>query len=125
MSTGVDVNLGRKKLDWARNHMPIHARLRQIYGEKKPFQGLTIAVCSHLEAKTGVLIETLAAAGAHVVFTGSEPMSTQDDVVAALNEQPNITGYAKRGVSECTPSGPSWPSTSSGCASKPQRASTA
>jgi adenosylhomocysteinase len=96
----VNVELGRKKLDWARNHMPIHARLRELYGDKKPFQGLTVAVCSHLEAKTGVLIETLAAAGARVVFTGSEPMSTQDDVVAALNEQPNITGYAKRGVSD-------------------------
>ncbi len=99
-TNGSDLELGRKKLDWARNHMPIHARLRELYGEKKPFQGLTVAVCSHLEAKTGVLIETLAAAGAHVVFTGSEPMSTQDDVVAALNEQPNITGYAKRGVSD-------------------------
>ncbi len=96
----VNVELGRKKLDWARNHMPIHARLRELYGDKKPFQGLTVAVCSHLEAKTGVLIETLAAAGAQVVFTGSEPMSTQDDVVAALNERPNITGYAKRGVSD-------------------------
>jgi adenosylhomocysteinase len=100
MSISQDIDLGRKKLDWARNHMPIHARLRELYSDKKPFQGLTVAVCSHLEAKTGVFIETLAAAGAHVVFTGSEPMSTQDDVVAALNEQPNITGHAKRGLGD-------------------------
>ncbi len=98
--TNNNLDLGRKKLDWARNHMPIHARLRELYSDRKPFQGLTVAVCSHLEAKTGVFIETLAAAGASVVFTGSEPMSTQDDVVAALNEQPSITGHAKRGLND-------------------------
>jgi len=96
----VDLELGRRKLEWARNHMPIHARLRELYADEKPLQGMTVAVCSHLEAKTGVLIETLAAAGAKVLFTGSEPMSTQDDVVAALNEQPNITGYTERGLSD-------------------------
>lgn len=95
-----DMDLGRMKLDWAREHMPIHARLRQTYGQSRPFQGLTIAVCSHLEAKTGILIETLAAAGAQVVFTGSEPMSTQDDVVAVLNEQQSVTGHARRGLSD-------------------------
>jgi len=95
-----DVNAGRNKLDWARNHMPIHARLRALYGESQPLSGLTVGVCSHLEAKTGVLIETLAAAGARVVFTGSEPMSTQDDVVAALDEQPGIEAYARHGLGE-------------------------
>jgi len=100
MTDEADLELGRMKLDWARAHMPVHAELRRRYGDVRPFAGLTIAVCSHIEAKTGVLIETLAAAGAEVVFTGSEPMSTQDDVVAALNEQPRITGYARRGVGE-------------------------
>lgn len=95
-----DIELGRKKLDWARSHMPIHARLREQYADAKPFAGLTVAVCSHLEAKTGVLVETLAATGAHVVFTGSEPMSTQDDVVAALDAQPNITAYARHGLDD-------------------------
>lgn len=95
-----NLDLGRKKLDWARQHMPVHARLREIYGSSRPFAGMTVAVCSHLEAKTGVLVETLAEAGAHVVFTGSEPMSTQDDVVAALNEHPNVTGYAEHGLDD-------------------------
>ncbi len=97
---GADVAAGRNKLDWARNHMPIHARLRALYGESQPLAGLTVGVCSHLEAKTGVLIETLAAAGARVLFTGSEPMSTQDDVVAALDEQPGIEAFARHGLSE-------------------------
>ncbi len=95
-----DVATGRNKLDWARNHMPIHARLRALYGESQPLSGLTVGVCSHLEAKTGVLIETLATAGARVLFTGSEPMSTQDDGVAALDEQPGIEAYARHGLDE-------------------------
>lgn len=93
-------DLGRKKLAWARAHMPIHERLRKTYAPRRPFNGLTIAVCSHLEAKTAAFIETLAAAGAQVVFTGSEPMSTQDDVVAALAEQPNVTAHARHGPTD-------------------------
>lgn len=100
MSPSPDIETGRRKLAWARAHMPVHAELRRRYGETRPFAGLTIAVCSHIEAKTGVFVETLAAAGAEVVFTGSEPGSSQDDVVAALNEQGGISGYAERGVSE-------------------------
>jgi len=96
----MDIELGRRKLDWARSHMPIHAELRRRYGASRPFEGLVVAVGSHIEAKTGVFIETLAAAGAEVVFTGSVAATTQDDVVAALNERPGITGYARRGADD-------------------------
>jgi len=92
----VDLESGRRKLAWARAHMPIHAHLREQWAASQPFAGQTVAVCSHLEAKTGVFIETLAALGAQVVFTASEPRSTQDDVVAALLAQPDIQGYARR-----------------------------
>jgi adenosylhomocysteinase len=95
-----DVDAGRDKLDWARQHMPIHTRLRERYRSERPLAGHRVAVCSHLEAKTGVLIETLAAAGAEVLFTGSEPMSTQDDVVTALDEQPGIEAFARHGLDE-------------------------
>lgn len=91
---------GHNKLDWARNHMPVHAELRRRYAQAAPFDGLTVAVCSHIEAKTGVFIETLAAAGARVVFTCSQPSSTQDDVVAALSEAPGITGFARHDLDE-------------------------
>lgn len=91
----VDLESGRRKLAWARVHMPIHAHLREQWAASQPFAGQTVAVCSHLEAKTGVFIETLAALGAQVVFTASEPRSTQDDVVAALLAQPGIHGYAR------------------------------
>ncbi len=100
MDTARNAETGHQKLDWARAHMPVHAALRERFRDQRPFAGLTIAVCSHIEAKTGVFLETLAAAGAEVVFTGSEPGSSQDDVVAALNEQAGVTGYARRGVSE-------------------------
>ncbi|MEJ2343873.1 MAG: adenosylhomocysteinase [Gammaproteobacteria bacterium] len=93
--TAIDIDLGRRKLDWARSHMPVHAQLRARYGDSRPLAGMTVAVASHIEAKTGVFIETLAAAGAEVVFTCSVAATTQDDVVAALNEQPNVTGYAR------------------------------
>jgi adenosylhomocysteinase len=97
-----DLATGRQKLAWARAHMPVHAALRKRLSHQKPLplDGEVVAVCSHIEAKTGVLIETLAAAGARVVFTGSEPGSSQDDVVAALNEQAGIDGYAERGINE-------------------------
>ncbi|MFO8156039.1 MAG: adenosylhomocysteinase, partial [Thiohalospira sp.] len=96
----VDIEQGNQKLAWAREHMPVHAALRERLGRTRPLAGITLAACSHVEAKTGVFLETLAAAGAEVVFTGSEPGSSQDDVVAALNERDGITGYARRGVSE-------------------------
>lgn len=98
--SAADVDSGRRKLDWARAHMPIHARLRERFGQSRPFAGQVVAVCSHVEAKTGVFIESLAAAGAEVVFAGSEPMSSQDDVIAALNEQQGITGHMRHGVSD-------------------------
>ena len=100
--TAADTETGRRKLAWARAHMPIHARLRERFAGERPFAGLTLAICSHVEAKTGVFIETAAAGGAEVAFTGSEPMTSQDDVIAALNEQPGITGYMQRGADAST-----------------------
>lgn len=92
---------GRRKLDWARAHMPVHAWLRRHLGPERPLAGLRIAVCSHLEAKTGVMIETLAALGAEdVVFTASVSATTQDDVVAALSSRDGVTGYARRDCPE-------------------------
>ena len=92
---------GQRKLAWARGHMPVHAWLRRHLGPDRPLAGQRVAVCSHLEAKTGVMIETLAALGADdVVFTASVSATTQDDVVAALSAQGGITGYARRDCPE-------------------------
>ena len=87
-------------LAWTRDYTPILRSLAAEYGDSRPLDGYTIAVASHLEAKTGVLIETLREAGAHVLVTGSEPYSTKADVVRALDEQDGIELFVEHGMSE-------------------------
>jgi adenosylhomocysteinase len=75
---------GLEKIKWVQEHMPVLKELQRNFGESKPFKGLNIAVCIHLEAKTAFMALVLKEAGAKVVITGSNPLSTQDDVAAAL-----------------------------------------
>ncbi len=89
---------GYNKLEWVKNHMPVLNKLRQEFEHSRPLQGKTIACCLHLEAKTGYLLQTLQAAGARVVACASNPLSTQDDVVAALVDS-GITVFAVYGES--------------------------
>jgi len=83
---------------WARQYMPVLAEIRRTFQEEQPLSGLTVGMALHVEAKTAVLAETLAAAGAEVHITGCNPLSTQDDVAEALNRVDGVTCYAKRGV---------------------------
>lgn len=89
------ISSGRTRIEWARSHMPILERIRARFAMERPFAGLTIGICLHIEAKTGVWIETLAAGGAKVRITGS-PGSTQDDVAAALNAMPGVAAFGAR-----------------------------
>jgi adenosylhomocysteinase len=91
---------GRRKMDWARQHMPILARLREQFTEEQPLAGERIGMAMHVEAKTAVLAELLAAGGAEVAITGCNPLSTHDDVSLALDAIDGITSYATRGVDE-------------------------
>lgn len=75
---------GRLKIDWASRHMPVLNEIRDRLAAERPFSGLRIAICLHLEAKTAYLAETIAAGGGEVAIAGSNPLSTQDDVAAAL-----------------------------------------
>ncbi len=75
---------GRMKIDWVKHHMPLLNGLEKEFSSGKPFKGLKIALSVHLEAKTAYLCEVLAAGGAEMYVTGSNPLSTQDDVAAAL-----------------------------------------
>ncbi|ABO50580.1 adenosylhomocysteinase [Desulforamulus reducens MI-1] len=82
-----DINLapaGRLKIDWVRQHMPVLNEIRAQFEKEQPFKGYRVAVCIHLEAKTAYLAEVLRAGGAEVSIAGSNPLSTQDDVAAAL-----------------------------------------
>lgn len=89
------VKSGNDRIEWARAHMPILASIRQRFLTEKPFDGFKIGICLHVEAKTGVWLDALTAGGAEIVITGS-PGTTQDDVAAALNENPLINVLGKK-----------------------------
>ncbi len=91
---------GRRKMDWALQHMPILESLREEFIAEQPLDGEVIAMAMHVEAKTANLVELLADGGAEVAITGCNPLSTHDDVSAALNEHDSITSYAVRGVGD-------------------------
>ncbi|MFB6201524.1 MAG: adenosylhomocysteinase, partial [Halorhabdus sp.] len=91
---------GRRKIDWAREHMPILASLREEFETEQPLAGETVGMAMHVEATTAVLAETIAAGGAEVAITGCNPLSTHDDVSVALDDHKAITSYAERGVDD-------------------------
>ncbi|MDI3483935.1 MAG: adenosylhomocysteinase [Methanobacteriaceae archaeon] len=74
---------GEEKIEWVQRHMPVLEHIKREFEEKKPFKGITIASCLHLEPKTINLGLTLMAGGAEVAMTGCNPLSTQDDAAAA------------------------------------------
>jgi adenosylhomocysteinase len=75
---------GRKKIEWAESRMPVMMELREKYSKTKPLKGFKIAGCLHVTKETAVLVETLKAAGAKVSWSGCNPLSTQDEIAAAL-----------------------------------------
>jgi adenosylhomocysteinase len=91
---------GERKMEWARQHMPIMAALRERFEADQPFAGETVGMAMHVEAKTAVLAEALALGGAEVAITGCNPLSTHDDVSAALDAVDGVTSYARRGVDD-------------------------
>lgn len=87
MSIVRDISLfpsGQQKIDWVKAHMPVLSSIERDFSLSKPFKGLRVALSIHLEAKTAYLCTVLAAGGAEMYVTGSNPLSTQDDVAAAL-----------------------------------------
>jgi adenosylhomocysteinase len=78
---------GRLQMEWALKHMPVLRQVRKRFGEERPLKGLMLGACLHVTKETGVLVETLVAGGASVALCGSNPLSTQDDVAAALAEK--------------------------------------
>jgi len=74
---------GKKKIEWVQRHMPVLEHIKKDFQLEKPFKGITIASCLHLEPKTINLGLTLLAGGAEVAMTGCNPLSTQDDATAA------------------------------------------
>ncbi len=83
----MSLDVGRKKIEWAADHMPVLRMLREQYHDSQPFSGLRVGICLHLEAKTAYLARLLRELGAEVAIAGSNPLSTQDDVAEALATQ--------------------------------------
>ena len=89
---------GNLKIAWAESRMPVLMHLRKKYRETRPLRGVKIAGCLHVTKETGVLARALKDAGADVAWCGCNPLSTQDDVAAALAKE-GISVYAWRGLS--------------------------
>ena len=78
---------GHLQIEWAATHMPVLSQIKSRLSKEKPFTGLTLGACLHVTKETAVLVEALQAGGATVALCGSNPLSTQDDVAAALAEK--------------------------------------
>ncbi|MFQ5665931.1 MAG: adenosylhomocysteinase [Candidatus Binatia bacterium] len=89
--------LGKKRIDWADQHMPVVRRIRERFAREKPLRGVTLGACLHVTTETANLMRTLKAGGASVALCASNPLSTQDDVAAALAKHEDIATFAIRG----------------------------
>jgi len=87
---------GRLKIEWAEAHMPVLMKIRKIFESEKPFEGINIGFALHVTKETAVLVETLIAGGGDVAIAGCNPLSTQDDVAAALADN-GVKVFAWRG----------------------------
>ncbi len=96
------VEKGRGRIDWAQAEMRVLGLIRERFEKERPLEGLRIAACLHVTTETANLVETLQAGGADVALCASNPLSTQDDVAAALCEQSGIFVYAIKGEDDET-----------------------
>ncbi|MCW3995689.1 MAG: adenosylhomocysteinase [Candidatus Bathyarchaeota archaeon] len=87
---------GHLQIEWASKHMPVLNLIKQRFEREKPLKGLTLAACLHVTKETAVLVKVLVAGGAKVALCGSNPLSTQDDVAAALADS-GVHVFAWRG----------------------------
>src|SRR5713101_2858636 len=89
---------GLARIAWAERAMPVLGLLRQEYAGKQPFAGRSIAACLHITAETAILAGVITAGGGRVHLAASNPLSTQDDIAAALASRPDVFVHAKTGV---------------------------
>ena len=88
---------GRRRIDWAEREMPVLRLIRERFEKERPFAGIRMSACLHVTTETANLMRALQAGGADLVLTASNPLSTQDDVAAALVSQYEIPIYAIKG----------------------------
>ena len=90
-------DLGRQRIAWADSQMPVLASIRERFAKERPLQGVSVAACLHITTETANLLRTLHAGGAQVAACASNPLSTQDDVAAALALEEGIEVFAIKG----------------------------
>ena len=88
---------GRRRIDWAEREMPVLRQIRERFAKEKPFKGIRMSACLHVTTETANLARTLHDGGADLVLTASNPLSTQDDVAAALVNVYEIPTFAIKG----------------------------
>lgn len=93
---------GRLRIEWAEREMPVLRRIRERFAKERPLDGLRVSACLHVTTETANLMRTLQAGGADVVLTASNPLSTQDDVAAALVNHFEIPTFAIKGEDNVT-----------------------
>ncbi|HEV2665000.1 MAG TPA: adenosylhomocysteinase, partial [Blastocatellia bacterium] len=90
---------GKRRIEWAEREMPVLRMIRQRFQEEKPLDGLRLVACAHITTETANLARALSAAGADCVLIASNPLSTQDDVAAALVKHYGVSVFAIKGES--------------------------
>ena len=93
---------GRMRIEWADGNMPVLASIREAFRKSRPLNGLRIAACLHVTTETANLMRTLAAGGARVSLCASNPLTTQDDVAAALVKHYGIASVGIKGENNDT-----------------------
>ncbi len=88
---------GKQRIEWASEQMPVLESIRERFAKEEPLAGTKMSACLHVTAETANLMRTLQAGGADLVLCASNPLSTQDDVAAALVEEYGVRTYAKKG----------------------------
>jgi adenosylhomocysteinase len=93
---------GRRRIDWAEREMPVLRLIRERFAKERPLQGLRMSACLHVTTETANLAQTLHLGGADLVITASNPLSTQDDVAAALVNIYEVPTFAIKGEDNVT-----------------------
>jgi adenosylhomocysteinase len=93
---------GLARIGWAERSMPVLGLIREAFEREQPFKGLSVAACLHVTAETAVLANVVTAGGGRLHLAASNPLSTQDDIAAALAVSPGITVHARSGVDRRT-----------------------
>src|SRR4030095_1701711 len=88
--------MGKKRIDWAEQNMPVLRQVREQFARTKPLKGIRLSACLHVTTATAHLMRTLQAGGTEVLLCASSPLSTQDDPAASLIKHDGIPTFAIR-----------------------------